>query len=132
LVLNFAACDWKSTFSSFLLCHLNRIERSRKFSSVSNVCFKIESIEENKRNWIQKSRNLFFEKDSKKVSRITFKIKEKKVLVISKKMWMNTFSFLDFRSDFLVAWPSGKAGDCKSVTPSSNLGSAWSIKCLGL
>jgi len=50
------------------------------------VCFKIESIEENKRNWIQKSRNLFFEKDSKKVSRIRFKIKEKKVLVISKKM----------------------------------------------
>ena len=70
----------------FLLCHLNRIERSGKFSSVSNVCFKIESIEENKRNWIQKSRNLFFEKDSKKVSRIRFKIKEKKVLVISKKM----------------------------------------------
>lgn len=47
----------------FLLCHLNRIERKEQFSSVSNVCFKIESIEENKRNWIQKSRNPFFEKD---------------------------------------------------------------------
>jgi hypothetical protein len=48
----------------FLLCHLNRIERSGKFSSFSNVYFKIESIEENKRNWIQKNRNLFFEKDA--------------------------------------------------------------------
>jgi hypothetical protein len=53
----------------FLICHLNRIERNGKFSSVSNVCFKIESIEENKRNWIQKSRNRFFEKDSKKESK---------------------------------------------------------------
>ena len=35
---------------------------------------------------------------------------------------MNTCSFLDFRSDFLAAWPSGKAGDCKSFIPSSNLG----------
>lgn len=44
---------------------------------------------------------------------------------------MNTCSFLDFRSDFLAAWPSGKAGDCKSFIPSSNLGAAWSIKYLG-
>jgi hypothetical protein len=28
------------------LCHFNRIERKGKFFSVSNVCFKIESIEE--------------------------------------------------------------------------------------
>ena len=41
-----------------------------------------------------------------------------------KKTWMNTYSFLDFRSDFLAAWPSGKAGDCKSFIPSSNLGAA--------
>lgn len=48
-----------------------------------------------------------------------------------KKTWMNTYSFLDFRSDFLAAWPSGKAGDCKSFIPSSNLGAAWSKKYLG-
>ena len=49
-----------------------------------------------------------------------------------KKTWMNTYSFLDFRSDFLAAWPSGKAGDCKSFIPSSNLGAASSIKYLSL
>ena len=48
-----------------------------------------------------------------------------------KKTSMNTSSFLDFRSDFLAAWPSGKAGDCKSFIPSSNLGAAWSKKYLG-
>nr|CAD1835861.1 unnamed protein product [Ananas comosus var. bracteatus] len=34
-------------------------------------------------------------------------------------MWMNNI-FIDFGSD-LAAWPSGKAGDCKSFIPSSNL-----------
>ena len=28
----------------------------------------------------------------------------------------------------LAAWPSGKAGDCKSFIPSSNLGVAWPTK----
>jgi hypothetical protein len=37
---------------------------------------------------------------------------------------MNTCSFLDFRLDFLAAWSSGKAGNCKSFIPSSNLGAA--------
>ena len=30
----------------------------------------------------------------------------------------------------LAAWPSGKAGDCKSFFPSSNPGVAWSTKNL--
>jgi hypothetical protein len=38
-----------------------------------------------------------------------------------------TFFFFDGKkekSHFKVAWPSGKAEDCKSFTPSSNLGAA--------
>ena len=41
----------------------------------------------------------------------------------SETMWMYS-SFLNFRSDVLAAWPSGKAGDRKSFTPSLDPGAA--------
>ena len=116
--------------SLFLLFNLNRNkQKNRKFYCGNNVCFKIESIEKNNRNRIKKSRNKFFKRlEKRKWNYSIFKIKRG----FRKKTWMNTYSFLDFHSDFLAAWPSGKAGDCKSFIPSSNLGAAWSKKYLGL
>ena len=77
-----------------------------------------------------KNRNEFLKRDWKGISTKGFDdLKIKKGFsnpllrrIISKIMWMNKI-FLDFGSD-LAAWPSGKAGDCKSFIPSSNLGAA--------
>ena len=73
-----------------------------------------------------KNRNEFIKRDWKGIRRSK---KNKKGfnnpllrILISKIMWMNKI-LLDFGSD-LAAWPSGKAGDCKSFIPSSNLGVA--------
>ena len=77
-----------------------------------------------------KNRNEFIKRDWKGISTKGFNdLKNQKGfnnpllrIKISKIMWMNKI-LLYFGSD-LAAWPSGKAGDCKSFIPSSNLGAA--------
>lgn len=101
------------------------------------MCFEIQSIEENKTGSNKKQEWIYskgLERDKYKGIRRSKKTQKGFSnpllrISISKIMWMNNI-WLYFGSD-LAAWPSGKAGDCKSFIPSSNLGAAWSIKYLG-
>lgn len=93
------------------------IDKGKKFLKSMYVFWNII----NYFNWIHSIKNTnpppFFWKGISKINRI--KKKRKKNLII----------FLDFELD-LATWPSGKAGDCKSFIPSSNLGVAFSTRYL--
>lgn len=52
-------------------------------------------------------------------------IKTNDSVTLSKKEYLRPFIIY---ISFLAAWPSGKAGDCKSFLPSSNPGVAWSTQ----
>ena len=105
---------------------------NRKIRYLSSVCFEIQSIVENKTG--SNKKRIWFERDKYKGIRRSKKTQKGFSnpllrISISKIMWMNNI-WLYFGSD-LAAWPSGKAGDCKSFIPSSNLGVAWPKKYLG-
>ena len=57
-------------------------------------------------------------------------IQDASTIIIKKKKFRNTPKGECFHLFCIVlaAWPSGKAGDCKSFFPSSNPGVAWSTK----